>query len=380
MNTKIRNIFYLGLKEFSSLKRDTALVFLVIFIFTAGIYITAKGLSAGIQNAAIAIVDEDDSALSRSIAESFYPPYFQRPNRIDISQVKTVVDNGRYTFVLVIPEGFAADILSNKRPSLLVDIDATVITQAGIGAGYIQTIIYEAIGVFLDTQALKNKPVIEQIIRMKFNPNLEESWFAALMQIINYVTMLGIILAGGALIREREHEHEHGTIDHLLVMPVTPSEIVLAKIWSNALVILIATTLSIYIVVQQWLSVPVAGSVPLFLLGTAFYLFSTTSMGIFMGTFARSMPQLGLLFILIVLPMNLLSGGATPRESMPELIQIVMQFVPSTHYVDFAQAILYRGGGFETVWFSFASILIIGGIYFFAALFFFRKMVVKIGH
>lgn len=376
MNTRIRNIFHLGLKEFSSLKRDTALVFLVVFVFTVGIYITAKGLSTGIQNAAIAIVDEDDSALSRSIAAGFYPPYFQRPNRIDISQAKTVVDSGRYTFVLVIPEGFAADILSNKRPSLLVDIDATVITQAGIGAGYIQTIIYDAIGVFLDTQALKNKPTIEQIIRMKFNPNLEESWFAALMQIINYVTMLGIILAGGALIREREH----GTIDHLLVMPITPSEIVLAKIWSNALVILIATTLCTYIVVQQWLSVPIAGSVPLFLLGTAFYLFSTTSMGIFMGTFARSMPQLGLLFILIVLPMNLLSGGVTPRESMPELIQIVMQFVPSTHYVDFAQAILYRGGGFETVWFSFASILVIGGVYFFAALFFFRKMVVKIGH
>ena len=374
MGMGIRNTFYLGLKEFSSLKRDTVLIVLVIYAFTIGIYIAAEGRSIAVHNTAIAIVDEDGSALSRSITEGFYPPYFQRAEQIDISQVESVMNSGRYTFVIIIPEGFAANILTNKHPSLMVDIDATVITQAGIGAGYIQAIIYKSIGVFLDTEAQESKPAIEQVIRMKFNPNLEESWFIALMQIINHVTMLGIILTGAALIREREH----GTIDHLLVMPVTPGQIMLAKIWSIAVIILVAVTLSIYIVVQQWLNVPVAGSIPLFLLGTAFYLFSATAMGIFMGTFARSMPQLGLLFILLILPMILLSGGATPRENMPVFVQTIMQFVPSTHYVDFAQAILYRGAGLETVWFSFASILVIGCIYFFAALIFFRKMVVKI--
>ena len=372
----MRNILFLGIKEFFSLKRDVILLILIVYAFTVGIYIADEGRSIAVHNAAIAVVDEDDSPLSRGITESFYPPYFQRAERISLAEVNTLLDSGRYTFVLMIPDGFEADVLKGRVPTLQVNIDATVITQAGIGAGYIQSIIFKALGDFLNTGEVLSQQPIEQIIRMKFNPNLEESWFIALMQIINHVTMLGIILTGAALIREREH----GTIEHLLVMPIKPVEILLAKIWSNALVIILVVTFSIYIVVQEWLSVPVAGSVPLFLLGTAFYLFSATAMGVFMGTFARSMPQMGLLFILIILPMILLSGGATPQESMPLFVQTLMQFVPSTHYVDFAQAILYRGAGLDVVWLSFASILVIGAVYFAAALLFFRRMVTRIAH
>src|SRR5690606_29325484 len=135
---------------------------------------------------------------------------------------------------------------------------------------------------------------VELVMRMRFNPNLEEEWFASLMEIISVVTMLSIVLTGAALIREREH----GTIEHLLVMPVTPTEIMIAKIWSMALVVLIGAGLALTVVIERVLQVAVQGSVGLWLCGTALHLAATTSMGIFLATLARSMPQFGLLLVM----------------------------------------------------------------------------------
>jgi ABC-2 type transport system permease protein len=190
------------------------------------------------------------------------------------------------------------------------------------------------------------------------------------MAIINDVSMLAIILAGAAIIREREH----GTMDHLLVMPLTPFEIAMSKIWSNALVITVAVAFSLTVVVQGLLRVPIAGSVPLFLAGVVIYLFFATAVGIFLGTVARSMPQLGLLYMLVAIPMNMLSGGNTPLESMPPFLRTVMQASPSTHFVSFAQAILYRGAGFEVVWPQFLAVALIASVFLAGALLRFRRV------
>jgi ABC-2 type transport system permease protein len=124
--------------------------------------------------------------------------------------------------------------------------------------------------------------------------------------------------------------------------------------------------------------VPVAGSVPLFLCGALLHLFATTSMGIFLGTVARSMPQLGLLVMLVVLPLEVLSGGMTPRESMPEFVRTIMLAAPTTHFVSLAQAILYRGAGFDVVWPQFLAIAAIGSALFAGALARFRRTVADV--
>jgi ABC-2 type transport system permease protein len=193
------------------------------------------------------------------------------------------------------------------------------------------------------------------------------------MAIINNVTMLAIILAGAAIVREREH----GTMDHLLVMPLTPFEIAMAKIWANALVIVVAVGLSLIIVVRGLLAVPIAGSTPLFLAGVLIYLFFATAIGIFLGTIVRSMPQLGLLYMLVAIPMHLLSGSNTPLESMPAFLRIIMLASPSTHFVSFAQAILYRGAGFDVVWPQFLAVALIGGLVLSCALFRFRYVTTR---
>jgi len=171
------------------------------------------------------------------------------------------------------------------------------------------------------------------------------------------------------LLREREH----GTIEHLMVMPVTPFEIMVAKVWSMALVVLVAASFSLIFIVKGLLSVPIEGSILLFLAGATLHLFATTSMGIFLATFARSMPQFGMLLILVILPLQILSGGMTPRESMPELVQILMLGAPSTHFVIIGQAILYRGAGLSVVWPQFIALVLIGTSFFAVSLARFRK-------
>lgn len=366
---RLSNILHLGIKELRSLQHDPALLILILWAFSLGVYTAATSMPESLHNASIAVVDEDRSQLSERLIQAFQPPYFRSPERIGLDQMDRGMDSGRYTFTLNIPPDFQRDLLAGRSPAIQLNVDATQVSMAFTGAGYIQSIGASEVAEFVRRYRGELQQPAELAVRVAFNPNLTRSWFGSVMEVINQITMLSIILTGAALIREREH----GTVEHLLVMPVTPLEIMLAKVWSMGLVVLLAAALSLLLVVQGWLQVPIEGSITLFLAGAALHLFATTSMGIFFGTVARSMPQLGLLIILVLLPLQILSGGTTPRESMPELVQQIMLVAPTTHFVALAQAILYRGAGLSIVWPQLLAITLIGALFFSAALLRFRK-------
>jgi ABC-2 type transport system permease protein len=366
---KLENIFWLGTKELRSFFSDFVLLALIVYAFSLAVIAQARSNSQEVYNASIAAVDEDHSQLSRRITHAFLPPYFQVPHLIAERDIVPLMNVGKYTFVIDIPPNFERDVLAAHQPAIQVNVDATTMVQAGLGAGYIQQIITNEVADFLSRAEGGPLQRVNLAVRIEFNPNITTAWFTSVMSIINNVTMLAIILAGAALIREREH----GTMDHLLVMPVTPFEIAMAKVWANGLVITVAVGLSLYGVVRALLGVPIAGSIPLFMIGVMIYLFFATAIGIFLGTVARSMPQLGLLFMLVYLPMNMLSGSNTPLESMPPWLATAMQASPSTHFVSFAQAILYRGAGMDVVWPEFAIVAMIGGLFFVLAILRFRS-------
>lgn len=365
------NIFYLGVKELRSLGRDTMMLVMIVFSFTGQVYLIATGLPESLHKAPIAIVDEDRSQLSTRIINAFYPPHFLTPAIIDQYATDPGMDVGLYTFVVDIPANFQRDVLAGRQPKIQLNVDATRISQAFIGNNYIQTIVNGEVAAFAQGHRARVTLPVELEVRALFNPNLSSEWFGSVMEVINSITTLSIILTGAALIREREH----GTIEHLLVMPLTPFEIMTAKVWSMGLVVVVVATASIVFVVNGLLDVPIQGSLGLFVLGMSLHLFATTSMGIFLGTVARSMPQLGLLMLIILLPLQMLSGGMTPRESMPELVQNIMLAAPTTHFVSLAQAILYRGAGFSIVWPDFLALITIGSIFFVMALTRFRNTI-----
>lgn len=361
-NQKIQNIYQLGCKELWSLWRDPVMLILIIYTFTVAIYTAATAMPDSLNMAPIAIVDEDHSTLSKRITSAFYPPYFI-PQSTELNNMDAGMDAGEFTFALNIPVSFQEDVLSGKDASIQVNVDATRMSQAMTGAGYIQQIVQSEVNEYVLRHREVSSLPVELEMRARFNPTLDQKWFGSVMEIINNVAMLSIILTGAALIREREH----GTVEHLMVMPVTVFEIMMAKVWSMSLVVLLAAFVGLKLVVQMALHVPIEGNLFLFFFGALLTLFATTSMGIYLATMSKSMPQFGLLMMLILIPMEMLSGGMTPRESMPEFLQYLMLIAPTTHFVELAQAILYRGAGLNVVWPAFLWLIGIALVFFYVA-------------
>ncbi|TYB85413.1 ABC transporter permease [Oceaniovalibus sp. ACAM 378] len=365
----LSNVYRLGLKELRSLRADPVLIFLIIYVFSFAVYAVATGAKLEVINASVAYVDQDRSDLTGRIVGAILPPEFDTPVEISTSEVDKVMNNGDYVFVLSFPPRFEADVLAGRQPSVQLNVDATAMVQAGNGSVFLQEIFTTEVAKFVSGDDTASRLPIDLIVTTQFNPNLQSTWFSSVMQVINNITILSVLLTGAALIREREH----GTIEHLLVMPVSPSEIMMAKIWANGLAIVIGAVLSLWIVIQGVLAVPIAGSIPLFVAGTVVYLVSVTGLGILLATFTTSMPQFGLLALPVLVVMNLLSGSTTPMESIPNWLQTVMQIAPSTHFVAFSQAILYRGAGLETVWTNLVIMAALSIVFFVIALTRFRQ-------
>lgn len=369
--SSLSNIFWLGTKELRALGKDVMMVLFIVWSFGFSIYTQSTGGGEAVNNAAIAIVDEDQSQLSRSIAGLFYPPYFQEARSIGASEIDRAMDSGLYTFIIVIPPGFERDTRMGRDTEIQVNVDATASQQAALGSGYIQSMVTSEVSRYRKEIARASGLSSDLVIRRAFNPNGTQSWFRAIVGLADQLSMLIIILTGAALLREREH----GTIEHLLVMPLTAFDIALAKVWSNGLVIIVAFVCSLLFIVEGALDVPIAGSRGLLLLGTVIYVFAGAAIGILLGTLARTMAQFALLMMLVVMPMMMLSGGMSPVESQPQWVQSVTWFLPSRHYVSFTQAIVYRGADLSIVWKEFVTVLVMGVVLLAVSLLGFRRSI-----
>ncbi|ATN36946.1 hypothetical protein ACO34A_24545 (plasmid) [Rhizobium sp. ACO-34A] len=365
------SIFWLGTKELRSLSKDLIMVAFIVWSFGFSIYSQASAGGETINNAAVAIVDEDQSKLSRSITALFYPPYFQAARPIGADEIDLAMDRGLYTFILSIPAGFERDVRKGRNTELQLNVDATASQQASLGSSYIQSMVSDEIDDYKARYGQAHESSTTLVIRRAFNPNGTQAWFRAIVGLADQLSMLVIILTGAALLREREH----GTIEHLLVMPLTTFEIALAKVWANGLVIVIAFICSLLFVVEGALDVPIAGSRGLLLLGTVIYVFAAAAIGIFLGTIARTMAQFGLLLMMSVMPMTMLSGGMSPVESQPQTVQYLTWLLPSRHYVSFMQAIVYRGADLSIVWPEFMTVLVMGGAFLAGSLILFRRSI-----
>lgn len=370
MGTRLRNIIWLGRKELRGLTADPVLLLLVLFVFTFAVFSISQ-VKFEVEGAPIAIVDEDHSELSRRITSALLEPYFVPAVEIGADAIDRSMDSGRFLFILEIPPKFEQDVLADRRPTVQINVDATAMTQAGNGSVYLQNIITQEAQSYAGRAEGQTELPINLEYRSLFNPNLRTEWFNAMMSVVVNLTLLAIILTGAALLREREH----GTVEHLLVMPVRPAEIMIAKIWANGLVIVLAATASLLLVVHKVIGVPLAGSILLFVAGTITYQISVGALGILLATFTGTMGQFGLLVIPVIIVLDLLSGAATPLESIPLWLQNVMQFTPTTHYVAFVQSVLSRGAGLEIVWPELVALLAFGVVFFLVSLVRFRTAI-----
>jgi ABC-2 type transport system permease protein len=364
------HVMHLAGKELASAVQDRGMMIFIIWAFTGAIYLVTSGRGLDLQNATVGFADHDRSQLSEVIRDAIRPPEFSRPVTISASDVDRLMDTARFTFVIDVPPSFESDLLAGRRPSLQLLVDATAMSQAGNGTGYIAEIVNREIERFLKGSGMQSTAPISFTVRSFFNPNLEASRHTAVMEIVNNVCMISILLVGAAVVREREH----GTIEHLLVMPVSASEIIFAKIFANGMIVLTAVVIALMVVVRIVLGIPINGSVAVYLGGAVIFAFSVMALGVMIATLTPSMPQFALLAFPTVIIMEVLSGGMTPIESMPAYLQLAMTAIPSTHYVKFSQSVLFRDAPFELVRSHLGWMAGLGAIYLIIALFRFRKM------
>jgi ABC-2 type transport system permease protein len=365
---KLWHIYRLGVKELISFRYDFVLIILVLYSFSVMVIVPAKGTGLQMRDASVAFVDEDQSPLSARIKAAIQKPYFKEPEAISFHDIDRVMDRGEYTFVINIPPHFQKDVLAGRYPAIGVDIDATATGHAKLGTTYLSKIIDDEINYYLHGAQKLPDPPIQMNIRVDYNQNRENSWFMSLVFLTHMITLLSIILPAAALIKEKER----GTVEHLLVMPLVPLEITIAKVWANSFIVVIGAMFSLLFAVKGVIGAPIHGSIFLFFIGTIFFLYASTELGVFLSTIAKNQPQAGLLSMPIIVPIAMLSGGTTPLESMPRFLQIAMQFAPTTHYMDFCAAVLFRNAGIEVVWPQLAAMAAIGTVLFIGAMMRFR--------
>lgn len=369
------NVLHLCVKELRCVLRDRTMMGAIVVSFTIAIYVVATGANADVTNVSFGIIDHDRSGLSMRIRQAIRPPMFQEPVELDAESAEQAMTEGRFLFIMEIPRNLEADIHGQRPVTIGLAVDATAMAQGQLGVAYITEIVLRETLADFKVMGLDERLPTRAVVHVMFNPNATISWFTSVMQLINNVTVLSVVLVGAAVMRERER----GTIEHLLVMPVRASEIAVAKIVANGLIILLAVAVSVLLMLKVVLQVPIEGSVGLFLLGTGLYLFSLTALGIMLATVTSSMPQFGLLSVPVFVIMYLLSGSATPTENMPMWLQHLMQLSPSTHYVRLAQGVLYRAAGVDIVWPQMLAVSGIGVVFLAIALKRFRLMLARQG-
>lgn len=368
------NFLLLVGKELRTALKDIVLLALIVFSFTAGVYSAARGVKLEVVNASVGVIDEDHSQLSYRLRQAIRAPQFSPPVSVERKDAAAAVEKGLFTFIVEIPPRFQADVQAFRRPTVQILADTTAMAQAGLGAGYLNEILLRETLEFLGpVPGGIGSPPITIVPGFNHNENADSAWFGALMQIVTIMTVLAIILVGAAVMRERER----GTLEHLMVMPVRPSEIAVAKIVANGMLILIAALLALWFVAHLWIGVPLSGSLPLYALCAAIFLFAITSLGMWLSTLARNMPQFALLALPVYALTYLLSGAATPVESMPAALRSLVQFLPTTQFVVVTQSILMRGAGIGAVRIPLAVIAISGFLFFGMAIARFRLMLAR---
>jgi len=371
-----RRLMVMTRKELLQLFRDLPLMGFLVYSFTVSVYITGTGLQTQLRNAGLLVHDSDRSLSSRELIGRFHAPYFRFDGELtQEGEAFARLERGTSMLVLDIPSRFHEALATGEPVSLQLLVDTTNAPQGLSAAGYAARIV----GRFGQEVAGKRNglgegsstvgPVIVSDHRVWYNQDQNETWFESISHLLRMITIFAMLLPAAALVREKER----GTVEQLLVSPLTPFQIMVPKVVAMTLVILGATAVALYGVMRPLFGVPVRGSSLLLFALTALFVVATAGMGIFAATLARNQAQVGMLTLLVVAPMLLLSGILTPIESMPAWVGRLMLLSPLRYFVEIAHGVLLKGSGLEVLWPQVLALTILGGGLFGFGLWRFRR-------
>jgi ABC-2 type transport system permease protein len=379
MNTRLylwwSRLAAMTVKELLQLGRDGFLMFAIFFLFTIDIVMTGN-VRLELNHATVVVHDADHSEASRELIYRFRPPYFKLGGEIlNARQGILLLDQGQALVVLDIPANFQQSLLNGEHTDVQVLVDSSNTVLGSLAASYSSQIIgqygfdaaLKRMGV--TEKNLENVPMLVDQHRVWYNPNQNDQWFIPISELLVVITILAIMLPAAAAVREKEH----GTIEQLMVSPLSPIQILLPKIISMTMVILLGTAVSLFLVILPLFHIPIKGSLLLFFSVTGLYTIATSGLGLFISTMSRNLAQAAMLAILVLMPMIFLSGAWTPPEAMPAGLRQAMYLSPLYYFIEMSYGILLKGAGLHILWDSLLNLTLLGGVIFAIGLWRFRR-------
>lgn len=358
-----RRIAVMTRKELLQLFRDIPLMAFLIYSFTLSVYVTGNGIQTQLKNAGLLVSDADRSVSSRELISRFHSPYFRFDGELAHPNEGFVrLDRGGSMMVLDIPTRFHEALISGESTTVQLLVDTTNSPQGLSAAGYAARIVGQFSQELIMTRngqtgsSSTTVPMILSDHRVWFNQDQNETWFESISHLLRMITIFAVLLPAAALVREKER----GTVEQLLVSPLTPAQIMLPKVVAMTLVILGATAVALFGVMLPVFGVPIRGSVALLFLLTALFIVATAGIGVFASTVTKNQAQVGMMTLLVVAPMLLLSGIFTPLETMPAWVRYLMALSPLRYFIEIATGILLKGIGLEMLWSQALSMLALG--------------------
>jgi ABC-2 type transport system permease protein len=371
-----RRLFVMITKELRQLFRDKALIGFFFWAFIMDVYLAGSGTSMQLVNAGLVVHDADHSSASRDLIHRFHQPYFRFDGEVDDpKEGLRRLDFGEAVVLLDIPPRFQEQLVSGESTAVQMQVAATHSPQGLSAAGYGARIVGEfgleasARTMGLSANGGFSLPTVRSDHRVWYNQNQDESWFMSISEVLTITTIFSVLLPAAALVRERER----GTVEQLLVAPLTPFQIMFPKVVAMTLVILAGTAMSLFGILHAIFNVPMKGSLVLYFAMTTLYIFTTAGLGLVAATIASNQAQVSLMTILVVAPMINLSGTWTPPEAMPVLLRNLMLLSPLYHFVTISYGIQLKGVGLNILWPSILTMLALGGSLFGFGMWRFRR-------
>ncbi len=346
-------------KELLSFLRSIGLVLVVLYSFTADVYIAGSGIQIKPRNVVVGYVDATGGGVSQKILSKLHQPEF-RPPVMFLSQkaLSDAIFNKEVMVGLVFDDDFEKNYRSGKKAQINLLLDATAASQSLTTLIYLQNII-------IDFQSM-NFPLVLKSHKL-FNQNADNHSFIALTELLSVITLLIVILTAIVFVKEKED----GTWDIMLLTPVNPKIIILAKSFSQVLIVMAGVVLSLGFVIFGAFDVPLNGSFWAFMLLTFFYSISSAGIGLFVAAVSKNVMQVAQLSIIIMMPLIFLSGAWTPVYAMHPVFQTLSLFSPLRYYIEGTESIFFRGTEFIDLWPYFSGVLILGTLLY---LYGFRKI------
>jgi len=369
-------IFILLKKEVLQFMRNIPLLIIVLYACTLDVYMASQ-FSMDLNNYPIAIYDMDKSQKSRDLIRRIRQPFFNITSFINNEKdVDDLILRGDVGLVLIIPRHFQDKINSGKGAPVQIILDATASNTAELAGNYLYKIVMDfSMNIIVNEWQISNKtyqlvPLLMSQPRYEFNENLVDKWTMCIQEFFTILTLIAILLPATAMVNEKQF----GTIEQLMVTPLRPFEIMLAKVLPMMGIFIVASFISIYSIMIPVVGVPMRGNILDFFILTIVFCFTSSGLGLLISTVSQNLSETVLLTLLILFPIMFLSGAWVPPEAMPSWMQGLIVFSPLKYYLDIGIGIFLKGNSILFMWKEFIALVVLGLIIFLIGAARFRKM------